>query len=158
MSFRALFLTILLAVLISPMLIGAAGCTSSTPLSDRPQWARQLAELPYPADAENGADLDMTVKKQGESLVIVSREPRSFENVQIWMNRQYVTVVDRIATADRIEAPLDFFVNKHGESFPTGWLLAPEKARPVLTAEVYNPETGLKHRLVAETETDVLGN
>lgn len=158
MRFRPFNLIICLTAVLLPVVVGTTGCRSNASRADQPNWARQLADLEYPKDANYGEDLDIRATKQGAVLVLVSREPKSYENVQLWLNRQYVSVIERVDVAQQIDAPFAYFINEYGESFPVGWLLAPEEARPVLSAEVYDPGTGLKHRLVAVTEKDALGN
>jgi hypothetical protein len=72
--------------------------------------------------------------------------------VHLWLNQQYVARIDRIAIGANNRFSLKRFVNRHGEGFPTAEFLAPDEARPVVSAELYDPETKRRHRLNVRME------
>lgn len=106
-----------------------------------------LRKLPYPADAEMGEDLDIVVSRRGGRITLSNRTPQSYENVLLWLNRQYVHPVGRIAIGPDNTVALRTCINHYGESFPVGGLLSPDKGFPVVLAEIHDPQTNKRHRL-----------
>ncbi len=127
----------------------AAGC-STGPASPDHQTIAYLADLEYPAEAPYGENLDIIAVKDGFHLRLVNRTAKVYYDLQLWLNQQYVREVDRIEIGDRNSFHLDTFINSHGESFPLGKLLTPEKAIPVVLAECYEPVAGVRHRMVVQ--------
>ena len=103
---------------------------------------------PYPEQAALGADLDMIVTQGRGILKVDNRTPRSFKDVQLWLNLQYVAQVT-IHIGSGNPAPLTEFRNKHGEHFPIAGFLTPDKGFPILSCILFDPATGRRHRLVA---------
>ncbi len=116
-----------------------------------PDLVEAYAPLRFPGEGELGEDLDIVVRQTpGGAIVLTNREPREFENMRLWINRQYVTQVERIHIGDHPDnrIPLNRFVNRFGEPFPVGTFLAPEKSDHVLIAEMVPlDEQPLRHRL-----------
>lgn len=102
----------------------------------------------YPAEAPFGADLDIVVTHQGNAIALTNRTPRQYIRFHLWLNQQYVSEppIIKIGSENRFE--LSGFVNHHGESFPLGGFLAPDKGFPVIHAELYDPKKKQRHRLV----------
>lgn len=154
---------ILLASLLTAVAFGAVGCAKLKLPSLPRLWGTKApaptdvavdpAEVPpwtpYPSDAVLGEDWDIVVTKARGELVLTNRAPRSFRNVQVWLNRQYVAEAKliRIGSGNRI--PLHRFVNEHGESFPIAGILTPDKGFPLLSCVLFDPATGARHRLLA---------
>ena len=112
----------------------------------------ELSSLEYPADADYGDDLDIVVVRKGQSLELANREPIVVEDKLLWLNRQYVAYVDRIAIGNGNTVDLDRCINRYQESFPRNQWLHPDRGRPVVLAELYDPETGLKNRLLVQPQ------
>jgi len=108
----------------------------------------QLAALRYPDQAQLGDDLDIIVIRDGAAINLVNRTPRAYVDHQIWLNRHYVTQAAPLNIGSENWLALSRFINRHGESFPIGALLAPDKARPLISADLYNPDADTRHRLV----------
>jgi hypothetical protein len=111
----------------------------------------QLSKLVYPKDSERGQDLDILVIRKGASLTFVNRTPRVYNNVEIWLNQQYVQTVSRIdigQTSQNSDYNLASFFNRHAEPYPIGSFLTPEKNMQLLVAELFDPATGLRHHLL----------
>lgn len=130
-----------------------AGCSRPllNPSADA-ALAAELSRIPYPKDAKLGADLDIVVIRDGRYAQLVNRTARSWTDVQIWLNQQYVGQVPAIAIGTDNTLDLVDFINQFGEPFPTGSLLRPEDAYPIVLAEIIDPATGLRHRLVVRPE------
>lgn len=132
----------------------AAGCT--TPVTINQQREReQYAQLDYPAQAEYGPNLDIVVRRRGERLRLVNRTAQPYVDHRLWLNQQFVRDLPRIRIGPDNEFDLTRWVNHYGEPFPVGTLLAPDDAEPVVLAELIDPDTGLRHRLLVwpdETE------
>lgn len=121
-----------------------AGCTIVKPSREARE---RLAELSYPEDAEYGPDLDMVVVRKGRLIELANRTPEIYEDVQLWINQQYVREIDEIDIGTDNLYHLNLFVNQYEESFPPGGFLRPDKGFPVVLAELYNPSTELRHRM-----------
>ncbi len=118
-----------------------------------PQAADAFAKLTYPKAAAIGEHLDIVAVKSGNELTLTNRTPRAFANVQLWINQQYVCVVDAIPVGERKVLALNTFINEHGEAFPVGGLLNPERSYRLVLAEVYEPGTGgRRHRILVRTD------
>lgn len=130
------------------------GCVAPLPVSQQEERQR-LARLDYPADAEHGPDLDIVVRRDGRHATLINRTPRTYRDVRIWLNQQYVRELAFIDIGPANKLDLTRWINEHREPFPVGTLLAPDKAFPVVLAELIDPATGLRHRLLVwpnETE------
>ncbi len=137
---------------ILPLLILAAlmlpGCGLWQSGPDK-KLAAELSALRYPADATQGEDLDVLVIVKGDSLKLVNRTPRAYDDMQLWLNQQYVGQVKHLAIGTDNKLNLNHFVNFRGEGYPTGSFLHPEDKFPVVMAELYDPATNTRHRLLA---------
>ncbi len=103
-----------------------------------PQDAQQLANTPYPQHTDPD-DLDIVVTRDGPALLLTNRTPVAYRSVQLWINQQYVYQAQHIPVGSETRFELSGFVNRHGESFPIGGFLTPDKTRPVVLAEMYIP-------------------
>ena len=112
----------------------------------------ELSALEYPADADYGDDLDIVVVRKGQNLELANREPIVVEDKLLWLNRQYVTYVDRIVIGTGNTVSLDRCINQYQESFPRNQWLHPDRGRPVVLAELYDPDTQLKNRLLVQPQ------
>ncbi len=97
---------------------------------------RNLAQLSYPADAPDAAPADVVVRREGATIRLINRTAAPTSPGVLWLNEQYAGYVEPLAIGPGNVMPLHAFVNKHGETFPTGTFLAPDKAAPVLSAEL----------------------
>ncbi len=124
------------------LLLTAPGCRAPESVAARD--ARQaLAQLVYPADAPRGPNLDIAAERQGEYLAVFNRTAQVFRDHQLWINRQYVNHVPLINVGPNNALHLPRWVNQYAEPFPVGALLTPDKARSVVLAELYDPQTQL---------------
>jgi hypothetical protein len=114
----------------------------------------RLSKLPYPDDAEYGPDLNIVVTKSRLNLLLSNREPHTYQDREIWLNRQYVWEADEISIGGGNRYTLTNFINEHGEPFPTPGFLRPDKGAPVVLAELYNPQTRIRNRLLVQTIED----
>jgi hypothetical protein len=135
-------------VLLAALVLGLAACQSGG--LDKKSVA-ELSALRYPETAPRTEDLDIVVRATGGTLKLTNRTPTAYHNVDLWLNEQYVTRVKEIKIAGGgrgMSLPLSRFINRHGESFPVGGFLTPDKSFPVVHAELYDPATGACHRLL----------
>jgi len=122
-----------------------------------PELAEKLAPEVYPDAPEAlGEDLDMIAERNGRMLTVRNFEPRSFDNVQVWVNQEWVGEVEQIAIGSGNRFDLTKFINGYGEVYPVGSWLSPDKALRVALVEIYDPETGKRHRIVVHTRRRVL--
>ena len=124
---------------------------SQTPVIDTDR-ASLLAAIPYPAGAKDGPSLDIVVERKGKRIELTNREPDVYVNMQLWLNRQYLHPVDRLEIGSGNVFELHQFINQFQEPFPTGTWLSPDKGRPVVIAELYDPITGVRYPLLTYPE------
>ncbi len=107
-----------------------------------------LASLRYPKDAPFGQDMDVLILPESQHITIVNRSVQPLENMQLWLNQQYVGRLDSLGVGARKRMSLSDFVNRHGESFPTAGFLTPDRALLLVHTELFDPRTGHRHRAV----------
>ena len=116
--------------------------------------ARELSQRTYPEQAERGEALDIMVTTRANTLTLTNRTPHSYEDVELWLNREHVHAYDRIRIGTNPRVRLADFINHLGEPFPTAGLFTPEAGERLVLAELYVPETGLRHHLLVELEDE----
>ena len=128
------------------------GCLRTSVLDD--QATAALADRDYPVEAEYGRDLDIVVQRRGHRVTLVNRTAEPVRGVELWLNRQYVRGITSIEIGEDNTFDLRTFVNRFGEAFPVAILLAPDRARPVVSAELYDAEADVRHRLLVQPEPE----
>ena len=126
------------------LVLMAPACSQLPPIRLRlvetagPELVSAYSPLRFPEQAQVGEDLDIVVRQSRGAITLTNREPREFEHVLLWLNREYVTEVERIHIGNHPEnrIALNRFINRFGEPFPVGTFLAPDKAKHVLVAEM----------------------
>ncbi len=107
------------------------------------------AQRRYPTDAPRGSDLDIIVVRKGSIIELANRTPHSYRNMQLWLNEQWVGIVDIAIGTDNVFDLNDFF-DRHGRSYPVGGLLSPDRSQPLVHAELYDPATDHRHRITVQ--------
>jgi len=146
------------ALALTAGLLTLSACASSKVLTDT--HAIALSQLTYPNDAEHAPDQDIEVFRVRDKLRVINRSTRTFTNVQLWLNQQWVTDIDHIdvgtgkhgglVTAN--EFVLDSFVDQYRRPYPVGTLLSPDKTQQLVFAEIFVPEEGKRYRLAVRYE------
>ena len=113
---------------------------------------KALHLFPYPSNVQFAGDLDVVARRDGGTLRLVNRTPRPYENVQLWLNQEYVALLKRIDIGPDNQFDLSQFINEYGEIYPIGGLLTPEKTRPVVLAEMFEPAGRTRHRLLVRRQ------
>lgn len=113
---------------------------------------RQVADpaAPYPGDATEGPALDVVVTRDGDEIRLVNRTPSSYDDLQLWLNAQYVAPVERVDIGGENVMPLHQFINGYGEAYPAGTFLRPELSAKLVLAELYDPRANLRHKLIVQ--------
>ena len=130
----------------------SVGCSSPTRAA--PSDLDGLAALVYPDAAERGDDLDVFVTRRGSVLDLQNMSTRRIGFEQIWLNRAYVSTIDGLNVGEQATLSLDWFRNRHGETYPRGTFLAPERNLPLVLAELFDPGSGRRHRLIVRLGRD----
>jgi hypothetical protein len=133
---------------------GLASCRNPHPKAEA-KLAAELSPLVYPGEAPLGADLDVLVIRDGAKLKLANREGQSFDDVQVWLNQQWVAKVGRLSIGSDNKFDLRHFVNRYGEQYPTAGFLQPERSLRLVLAELYDPETNQRHRLNVQLKGEV---
>jgi len=102
--------------------------------------AASLRQFEYPAAAPYGDDLDIELVVSGNTVTIANRTARAYRDVQLWLNQQHVTTVGHLPIGSGHRLQLSDFINEHGEPFPVGGFLNPDRSYPVVLAELYDPD------------------
>jgi hypothetical protein len=102
----------------------------------------------YPKKAAVGDDWNIIVHQTTDSLLLTNQTPRTYQQVQLWVNQQYITDVESIKIGSGNTVKLGSFINKHGETYPVPGLLTPDHSFPVLLCEIFDPDDGKRHRLM----------
>lgn len=124
-----------------------AGCST---LPDK-QTIDELAAIPYPKSATVGEDLDIVVTQHWNNVIrLNNRSASTLRNGQLWLNQQYALKFSeiRIGEADGNTFDLHRFIANTRQPYPTAGFFSPDKAYPVVLAEVFDPATGKRHKLV----------
>ncbi len=145
----------LIALLVLMSALASLTACNTVGLGRAPEHARieQLSKLIYPKDSDRGQDLDILVVRRGASLTFVNRTPRVYNDVEIWLNQQYVNTLGKIEIGQpgqNTDYNLAAFYNRHAEHYPIGSFLTPEKNMKLLVAELFDPATGLRHHLLVQ--------
>jgi len=117
------------------------------------QEKEALAELPYPGQIDPADSLDIVVRRDRGSVVVVNRTPAVYTGVYIWLNQQYVARLDELTLGDNGEIDLQNFVNQHAETFPVATLLAPDAGDRIVLAELFVPGSAQRYRLLVRDDT-----
>jgi len=129
-------------------------CSVKTRPSLAPKEVERLAAMEYPADQERGDDLDIIVVHKADTLLLVNRTPRAYRDVTLWLNQQYVRPLDAIDIGTENRIDLRTAVNEHGQSYPVGSFLKPDKRMQLVQAEIVDPTTNRRHRLTVQPTPD----
>lgn len=112
----------------------------------------ELSKLSYPQQAERGPGLEIHVERAGDRIRLANAEPRAFHNMQIWLNRGFVQRIETVAIGSENYYRLGRFVNRHGETYPLAGWLSPRQTEPVVMAELYDPDTDVRHPLIVQPD------
>ena len=140
----------IIRILVTGALIATVPVLTSCKKPSAPAQAHveALRVTPYPSNAPFKADLDIVATREGGSLLLVNRTARRYENVQIWLNQQHIGLAPQILIGDSNRYELSRFINEHGEPYPIGGFLTPEKTFPIVVAEMFDPSDGARYRLL----------
>jgi hypothetical protein len=90
----------------------------------------------YPADAPIAQPLNVQVVRISRRHVRMTNLTAStLADLTVYLNQQYGGVVEQLPPGKPVEVALADFVNAHGERYPVGSLLEPDKSRVLLLAD-----------------------
>ena len=130
------------------MLLSLLTACATRPPSLDERAVERLAEIPYPAQAQRGENLDIIVVRDGAEIRVANRTARSFRDAQLWLNKQYLHPVERLAIGDDNRFDLTAFINHYREPFPVASFLRPDRAEDLVLAELYDPRTDTRYPLM----------
>lgn len=135
---RSVFTRVCLLGLLASLLLAGAGCSPGRHFQTEAEIER-LASLRYPHEAERGPTLDMLARRDHRTLVLANFSPRSYHQLELWLNRQYVKRVDRIAIGTGNHLNITHAINLYREPYPIGGPLSPDKTVGLVVVELYDP-------------------
>lgn len=128
------------------------GACDAPPSTIGPELVRHLAQIPYPS-APVGTDLDIVVVQDEGEIILANRTARSYPSSYLWINQQYVGLLDQVPIGSEVRFQLVDFINENGEPFSVGGPLTPDKTETVVLAELFTTQ----HPLGADA-TDTSSN
>ncbi len=91
----------------------------------------------FPKDFEVAGSFDIDViRVDRKHIRFDNSSVRIFRGARVFLNHDYSADISMIATGKSNLIALDGFVNEHGERYPVGSFLQPEKNRPILLGEL----------------------
>ncbi len=114
--------------------VALVGCESPEPMDAA--LVKELAGLRYPQEV-TARSLDIVVRREGAMITLTNRTATVYRGVYVWLNQQYVSRVSEVPIGESGQIELTGFINEHGEPFPVGEFLKPDKSFPVVLAELY---------------------
>ena len=91
----------------------------------------------YPADTPIGDPYDVEVIRVDRAAVsVTNRSARDLSGSILWLNDEFGTQLPSLPVGATTTLDLPQFVNHHGERFPVGSLLEPEKTNTIVAADL----------------------
>jgi len=100
----------------------------------------------YPHAAEIAEPLNIEVVREGNAIKLVNLTVTRYENVQLWLNQQYGADLAYVPIGHSEFLDLESFINEHGEPYPVGRFLQPDRDKPLVLADLVMD--GKIHKLV----------
>ncbi len=114
---------------------------------------QDLEPMTYPRDAATGAEWDIELQRIDRRQVrIDNRTTQHLSGVTFYLNQQYGGVIAELPVGRPVTINLRNFINQHGERFPVGSLLEPEKSHVIVLADAY--VDGELHKLKVRLDED----
>ena len=127
---------------VEPVIEAAAEVSQAPP----PLWS-----LKYPKDqGAFSCDLDITVIQDKKSLKLTNHTVQTYNDVQIWVNQQYVIRVPNIPVGQTTTVSLKGLMNQYGEKYPTPGIFRPDRSFPALLVELVEPDQNKRYRLIVQ--------
>lgn len=142
------FTTTALPLLLAAFLMLGTGCSTFRDVTATPNQVDRLSAMDYPMDAPYGEDLDVLVVRSNAEVRLVNRTAKSYRGMVLWLNQQYAAQAGSVTIGTDNLLTLTDFINRHREPYPVGTFLNPDQTAPLVLAELYNPASGVKHRLL----------
>ncbi len=89
------------------------------------------ATRPYPHHLNQANSIDIQVFRDKKWLEIVNSKPRSYRDVDLWINQRYVSHLDVLPAGRTVRLSLLEFYDERGEGVSAGGLLRTREQTPV---------------------------
>lgn len=142
------FSTTALPLLLAALLLAGTGCSTFRDATATPDQVDRLSSMDYPMDAPYGENLHILVVRSNADIRLVNRTAKSYRGMVLWLNQQYAGQAGSVAIGTDNLLTLTDFINRHREPYPVGTFLNPDQTAPLVLAELFNPASGVKHRLI----------
>lgn len=135
----------------------AAGCVQQRSEPARATRAYPLALHVAPVEGAMSAQAaprvsDIQVFRNGADIEIVNSLPRTFRDVDVWVNQQYVRHVDEIPAGATVRLSLREFYDELGEPFNAGGFFRRIEPTPVVMVEIQTSDDEPLLGLIAVSE------
>jgi hypothetical protein len=102
----------------------AAGCTPAMYVPD-------MAADPYPRHLHEPNAIDVQVFRNGTTIELVNATGRSYENVNVWINKRWVRHVASLPAGARLRLSLWDFFDERGERINAGGFWRVREPTPI---------------------------
>jgi hypothetical protein len=124
---------IVLLLLTVVLALTASGC--------RQLYKPEMATPAYPQELHTAETIDMQVFRDGESIEIVNATPRSFQDINVWINQRFTQPVDDLPAGGRVRLSIWDFWDLRGERMIGGGFFATDDPTPVILVEIQTSDT-----------------
>ena len=100
------------------------------------------ATRPYPQQLDQGTMVKVQVFRDGGELIIVNASPQSFNDLDIWVNRQYMLHLDRLEVGETRTLWFGDFFDQWGETPVAGGFFRTDAPTPSVLVQLQIDETG----------------
>ncbi|MFB0986171.1 MAG: hypothetical protein QMB94_07705 [Phycisphaerales bacterium] len=114
--------------------IAAAGCSGK-------EYDPTRATRPYPEQLGQGAMVKVQVFRDGGSLIIVNASAQPFDDLDVWVNRQYMLHLDRLDVGETRTVWFGDFFDQWGETPVAGGFFRTDAPTPSVLVQLQIDET-----------------
>jgi hypothetical protein len=122
-DFRGHLVRTAMVAALSLSAIVASGCSGQ-------RYDPSRATRPYPEELGQGAMLKVQVFRDGGDLIIVNASAQPFEDLDIWVNQQYMLHLDQLAVGETRTVWFGDFFDQWGETPVAGGFFRTDAPTP----------------------------
>ena len=123
-----------MTAILSLSAIVASGCSGKV-------YDPTRATRPYPEQLGRGAMVQVQVFRDGGELIIVNASAQPFNDIDIWVNRQYMLHLDRLRVGETRTVWFGDFFDQWGETPVAGGFFRTDAPTPSVLVQLQIDET-----------------
>ena len=102
----------------------------------RPLYDAAHATRPYPKQLHQAGSVDIQAFRDGPRLEIVNSTPRSYRDLDVWINQRYLAHLDAMAAGQTVVMSLWDFWDERGDRLSAGGFWRTQRPTPVRLIEL----------------------